>query len=152
MASEHHILDMTRRVFKFAAETRLTPVSNLYVVLIVEEIGSIYGVHHATLERKTINPGKRRRTTSSIPLAWIKLKVEIFNWRKWRWRVDARPNIAVLGGEGHHFDVENEIFLLHEELYYSTSETQTDDSYEDIEHYSQHGHIEPQEAERKAKF
>jgi len=67
----------------------------------------------------------------------------------------ALPNFDSLGAEGHHYDVESEFFLHHEEQFHNTAETQTDESYnhpEDIEHFAQHDTIERKEAEREAKF
>jgi hypothetical protein len=60
-----------------------------------------------------------------------------------------------LGAEGHHYDVESEFFLHHEEQFHSTPETQTDESYnhpEDLEHFAMHEQIEHQEAEKEAKY
>jgi len=65
------------------------------------------------------------------------------------------PDLKDLGAEGHHYDIESEFFLHHEELYHSTPDTQTDDSYshpEDMEHFANHEHIEAEEAEREQKF
>lgn len=56
---------------------------------------------------------------------------------------------------GHHYDEESEYFLHHEELYHSTPETQTDESYnhpEDIEHFKNHHHIEAEEDARERRF
>jgi len=67
----------------------------------------------------------------------------------------ALPSFDSLGAEGHHYDVESEFFLHHEEQFHNTPETQTDESYnhpEDIEHFAHHEAIERKEAEREAKF
>ncbi|ODN80739.1 hypothetical protein, variant [Cryptococcus amylolentus CBS 6039] len=56
---------------------------------------------------------------------------------------------------GHHYDEESEYFLHHEELYHSTPETQTDESYshpEDIQHFRHHAEIEDEEDSRERKF
>jgi len=69
--------------------------------------------------------------------------------------LDGLPNFDELGAEGHHYDVESEFFLHHEEQFHSTPETQTDESYnhpEDIEHFGHHEAIEREEARREAKF
>ncbi|KAG6874375.1 hypothetical protein C0995_015111 [Termitomyces sp. Mi166 len=69
--------------------------------------------------------------------------------------LDGLPNFDDLGAEGHHYDVESEFFLHHEEQFHSTPETQTDESYnhpEDLEHFAAHERIEREEAEREAKF
>ncbi|EEB98982.1 hypothetical protein MPER_01412, partial [Moniliophthora perniciosa FA553] len=42
--------------------------------------------------------------------------------------LDGLPNFDHLGAEGHHYDVESEFFLHHEEEFHSTPETQTDES------------------------
>ncbi|KZV80682.1 hypothetical protein EXIGLDRAFT_732473 [Exidia glandulosa HHB12029] len=60
-----------------------------------------------------------------------------------------------LGAEGHHYDVESEFFLHHEELYHSTPDTQTDEAYthpEDDEHFANHEHIEAEEDRRERAF
>ncbi|KAF8899263.1 hypothetical protein BD779DRAFT_1487804, partial [Infundibulicybe gibba] len=59
--------------------------------------------------------------------------------------LDGLPNFDALGAEGHHYDIESEFFLHHEEKYHSTPETQTDESYnhpEDLEHFAHHEAIE----------
>jgi len=69
--------------------------------------------------------------------------------------LDALPNFNHLGAEGHHYDMESEFFLHHEEMYHATPETQTDDSYthpEDLEHFQQHAIIEEEENRRERKF
>jgi len=69
--------------------------------------------------------------------------------------LDGLPNFDELGAEGHHYDVESEFFLHHEEQFHSTPETQTDESYthpEDIEHFAHHEAIEREEALREAKY
>jgi len=69
--------------------------------------------------------------------------------------LDALPSFENLGAEGHHYDVESEFFLHHEEQFHSTPETQDASSYnhpEDLEHFSHHEIIEREEAEREAIF
>ena len=43
--------------------------------------------------------------------------------------VDGLPSFVAYKDLGHHYDEESEYFLHHEELYHSTPETQTDESY-----------------------
>ncbi|KAH7100145.1 hypothetical protein BKA62DRAFT_707746 [Auriculariales sp. MPI-PUGE-AT-0066] len=65
------------------------------------------------------------------------------------------PDMRDLGAEGHHYDVESEFFLHHEELFHSTPETQTDEAYshpEDEEHFANHEHIEAEEERRERIF
>jgi len=60
-----------------------------------------------------------------------------------------------LGADGHHYDVESEFFLHHEEVYHSTAETQTDEAYnhpEDLEHFAQHEAIEAEELRREQEY
>ncbi|PWN52787.1 hypothetical protein IE53DRAFT_404967 [Violaceomyces palustris] len=55
---------------------------------------------------------------------------------------------------GHHYDEESEYFVHHEEIYHSTPETQTDESYthkEDLEHFAKHDKIEAEEERRERK-
>ncbi|ORX36292.1 hypothetical protein BD324DRAFT_628197 [Kockovaella imperatae] len=68
---------------------------------------------------------------------------------------DGLPSFEGYKDLGHHYDEESEYFLHHEELYHSTPETQTDESYthpEDIEHFRHHAHIEAEEDARERKF
>ncbi|EJD54552.1 hypothetical protein AURDEDRAFT_110142 [Auricularia subglabra TFB-10046 SS5] len=68
---------------------------------------------------------------------------------------DGLPNLKDLGAEGHHYDVESEFFLHHEELYHSSPDTQTDEAYnhpEDDEHFANHEHIEAEEERRERVF
>nr|ODN87347.1 hypothetical protein L203_03620 [Cryptococcus depauperatus CBS 7841] len=65
------------------------------------------------------------------------------------------PNFEGYKNLGHHYDEESEYFLHHEELYHSTPDTQTDESYthpEDIEHFKHHVKIEEEEDARERKF
>jgi len=60
-----------------------------------------------------------------------------------------------MGAEGHHYDIESEFFLHHEEEFHSTPETQTDESYthpEDLEHFAHHEEIERKEAVKEAAY
>ncbi|KAG9047300.1 hypothetical protein FS842_000674 [Serendipita sp. 407] len=60
-----------------------------------------------------------------------------------------------LGAEGHHYDVESEFFLHHEEEFHSTPDTQTDESYvhqEDFEHFAQHEKIELDEINKERAY
>jgi len=69
--------------------------------------------------------------------------------------LDALPNFNHLGAEGHHYDMESEFFLHHEEMHHATPETQTDDSYnhpEDLEHFEKHEAIEAEENRRERAF
>lgn len=43
--------------------------------------------------------------------------------------MDGLPSFVSYPDLGHHYDEESEYFLHHEELYHSTPETQTDESY-----------------------
>jgi hypothetical protein len=68
---------------------------------------------------------------------------------------DSLPVIGDFKDLGHHYDEESEYFLHHEELFHSTPETQTDDSYthpEDLAHFRHHEHIEAEEDARERKF
>ncbi|KAE9401915.1 hypothetical protein BT96DRAFT_991581 [Gymnopus androsaceus JB14] len=104
-----------------------------------EEIEAIYGVHHIYSQKKS--------KVRVPPHAQEK------NLRKSDWT--GLPNFDHMGAEGHHYDVESEFFLHHEEEYHSTPETQTDESYnhpEDIEHFAMHESIELKEAEKEAVY
>ncbi|PPQ99535.1 hypothetical protein CVT24_005325 [Panaeolus cyanescens] len=125
-----------------------------------DEIEAIYGVHHVYSQKKSkdeIEHQKKAETVVKGVLERIDLNKDgvITPEELEAVGLDGLPNFDNLGAEGHHYDVESEFFLHHEEQFHSTPETQTDESYnhpEDLEHFAQHEAIERKEAEREAKF
>ncbi|KAH8998777.1 hypothetical protein EDB86DRAFT_761244 [Lactarius hatsudake] len=123
-----------------------------------EEVEAIYGVHHVYSQKKMTRStsGKAELIVDTIFKAIDKDndgKITLAEFEAAG--LAALPSFDNLGAEGHHYDVESEFFLHHEEQFHNTPETQTDESYnhpEDIEHFAQHEAIERKEAEREAKF
>ncbi|KZT72966.1 hypothetical protein DAEQUDRAFT_704772 [Daedalea quercina L-15889] len=125
-----------------------------------EEIEAIYGVHHVYSQKKSKDEIEHQQKADHIVNTVLekidknkdgKISLEEFL----EVGVDGLPNFDSLGAEGHHYDMESEFFLHHEEEFHSTPETQTDESYthpEDIEHFAQHEKIEREEAAREARF
>ncbi|KAF4623624.1 hypothetical protein D9613_002288 [Agrocybe pediades] len=117
-----------------------------------DEIEAIYGVHHDEIEHQRkaehiVNAVLQRLDLNKDGLVSPEELEKV--------GLDGLPNFDGLGAEGHHYDVESEFFLHHEEQFHSTPETQTDESYthpEDMEHFAQHESIERKETEREAEF
>ncbi|KAG8739886.1 hypothetical protein FRC10_005020 [Ceratobasidium sp. 414] len=144
------------------------------------EIEAIYGVHHVYSKRKS--PSEEAQAAKAVLVADAVLAA--FDTNKDGFvtmeeflakGLDGLPDFSSLGAEGHHYDVESEFFLHHEELYHNTPETQTDESYnhpEDMwvqalitkeqathsyiflpsEHFAHHEEIERLETERERKY
>ncbi|PPQ69440.1 hypothetical protein CVT25_004832 [Psilocybe cyanescens] len=125
-----------------------------------EEIEAIYGVHHVYSQKKSKDDIEHQKKADHIVTAVLqRLDLNgdglVSPEELEKVGLAGLPNFDGLGAEGHHYDVESEFFLHHEEQFHSTPETQTDESYnhpEDMEHFAQHESIERKEAEREAKF
>ncbi|KAJ3835793.1 precursor to secretory protein Ssp120 [Lentinula raphanica] len=125
-----------------------------------EEIEAIYGVHHIYSQKKSKDDVEHQKKADHISGEVLRIfdadkdgKVSIEELVKIG--LDGLPNFDDMGAEGHHYDVESEFFLHHEEEFHSTPETQTDESYnhpEDIEHFAMHEAIERKEAEKEAAY
>ncbi|VDB90215.1 unnamed protein product [Peniophora sp. CBMAI 1063] len=125
-----------------------------------EEIEAVYGMHHTYAKKMSKDEFQHAKKTQAIVGSVLKamdkdgdemVSLEEFEAAG----IEALPNFDDLGAHGHHYDVESEFFLHHEEEYHNTPETQTDESYvhaEDMEHFEHHEKIEEIEAEREAKF
>ncbi|KAH8835069.1 precursor to secretory protein Ssp120 [Flagelloscypha sp. PMI_526] len=154
MSSEHHIDDFDIRSFFQLHDLDRDGFWSK------EEIEAIYGVHHIYSQKKSKDDEEHQKKADYIVSEILKRldgngdgrvspeELETIG-------LDGLPNFNDLGAEGHHYDVESEFFLHHEEEFHSTPETQTDDSYihaEDYEHFAHHEKIERQEAEKEAKY
>lgn len=125
-----------------------------------DEIQAIYGVHHVYSQKKSRDEIEHQKKADHVVDTVLKaldkngdgkISPEEFTSAGYQ----GLPTFDDIGVEGHHYDVESEFFLHHEEQYHSTPETQTDESYihpEDIEHFSHHDDIERQEYEREARY
>ncbi|KAH9858300.1 hypothetical protein C2E23DRAFT_803434 [Lenzites betulinus] len=154
MASEHHIDTFDVPSFFLLHDLNRDKVWD------AEEIQAVYGVHHVYSQKKSKDDVEHQKKADHIVMEVLrrldknrdgKITLEEFQ----AVGLDGLPSFDELGAEGHHYDVESEFFLHHEEQFHSTPETQTDEAYthqEDLEHFAHHEQIEHQEAEREAKF
>ncbi|KAL4067319.1 hypothetical protein V8B97DRAFT_1977232 [Scleroderma yunnanense] len=125
-----------------------------------DEIQAIYGVHHVYSQKKSRDEIEHQKKADHVGATVLeildkdgdgKVSIEEFTAAGF----GGLPTFDDIGAEGHHYDVESEFFLHHEEQYHSSPETQKDESYihpEDIEHFSHHDAIERQEYEREARY
>jgi len=154
MSSEHHIDSFDTASFFQLHDLNRDGVWDR------SEIEAIYGVHHVYSQKKSKDEEEHQKKADAIVNAVLQIldanrdgQVDVKELEKIG--LAALPNFDHMGAEGHHYDVESEFFLHHEEQYHATPETQNDESYthpEDIEHFSHHERIEREEAEREAKF
>ncbi|KIL71409.1 hypothetical protein M378DRAFT_154971 [Amanita muscaria Koide BX008] len=125
-----------------------------------EEIEAVYGVHHVYSQKTSKDDEEHKqkadRVTQGLLDAFDLNKDGVITLDELKKvGLDNMPNFDNIGAEGHHYDVESEFFLHHEEKYHNTPETQTDESYnhpEDLEHFAHHEKIEKDEVERLAQF
>ncbi|KAI0095246.1 hypothetical protein BDY19DRAFT_902229 [Irpex rosettiformis] len=125
-----------------------------------DEIEAVYGVHHIYSQKKSKDEVEHQKKADHIVDTVLSLmdkdgdgSISLEELKAVG--LDGLPNFEDLGAEGHHYDIESEFFLHHEEQFHSTPETQTDESYnhpEDIEHFAHHESIERKEAEKEAKY
>ncbi|KAF9011152.1 hypothetical protein BDQ17DRAFT_1397080 [Cyathus striatus] len=154
MSSEHHIDSFdTRSFFQLHDLDRDGYWTR-------PEIEAVYGVHHIYSQKKSKDDVEHQKKADKI-VDSVLLRIDLNKDGKISPEelenigLDGLPNFDDLGAEGHHYDVESEFFLHHEEQFHSTPETQTDESYihpEDLEHFAMHEEIELKEAEKEAKF
>ncbi|KAL5533741.1 hypothetical protein ACEPAG_201 [Sanghuangporus baumii] len=154
MATEHHIDTFDPKSFFHLHDL------NRDGILDKDEIEAIYGVHHPYSQKKSADEEAHQKKAEHIVSTVLnimdkdsdgKISLEEFLEKG----VKALPSFDGLGAEGHHYDVESEFFLHHEEEFHSTPETQTDEAYsheEDLEHFAAHENIERQEIVREAAF
>ncbi|KIM88785.1 hypothetical protein PILCRDRAFT_238903 [Piloderma croceum F 1598] len=154
MAKEHHIDSFDPESFFQLHDLNQDGVWDR------EEVEAIYGVHHVYSQKKSKDDVDHQKKADYIAQTILDLmdkdkdgKITLAEFTKFGYK--GLPSFDNIGAEGHHYDVESEFFLHHEEEFHSTPETQTDESYnhpEDIEHFAQHEAIELKEAEKEAKF
>ncbi|KAH7930452.1 hypothetical protein BV22DRAFT_1028422 [Leucogyrophana mollusca] len=154
MASEHHIDSFDLESFFQLHDLNSDGVWDR------EEIEAIYGVHHVYSQSKSKDEIEHQKKADHVVDTILKLMdkdgdSKITPEEFTAVGLKGLPSFDDIGAEGHHYDVESEFFLHHEEQFHSTPETQTDESYnhpEDLEHFAKHEAIERQEAEREAKY
>ncbi|KAI9570144.1 hypothetical protein HD554DRAFT_2019235 [Boletus coccyginus] len=154
MASEHHIDSFDLESFFQLHDLNQDGVWDR------QEIEAIYGVHHVYSQKKSKDEIEHQKKADYVVDTVLKLMDKDGDGQVSPEEFEAAgfkglPSFDDIGAEGHHYDVESEFFLHHEEQFHATPETQTDESYnhpEDIEHFSHHETIEILEAEREAKY
>ncbi|KIJ66431.1 hypothetical protein HYDPIDRAFT_129285 [Hydnomerulius pinastri MD-312] len=154
MATEHHIDSFDLESFFQLHDLNRDGVWDR------EEIEAIYGVHHIYSQKKSKDDIEHQKKADHVVDSVLKIMDKNADGKITPEEFEAAgfkglPSFDDIGAEGHHYDVESEFFLHHEEQFHSTPETQTDESYnhpEDIEHFGHHEAIELQEAEREAKY
>ncbi|WWC68791.1 uncharacterized protein I206_102726 [Kwoniella pini CBS 10737] len=124
------------------------------------EIQAVYGLHHHSVKDKIKQPELvDARTQVVVDKVLEKLdtnkdgKISLDEFIAGG--TEGLPSFEGYKDLGHHYDEESEYFLHHEELYHSSPETQTDESYthpEDIAHFRHHAEIEDEEDARERKF
>ncbi|KAK4051826.1 hypothetical protein OIV83_002531 [Microbotryomycetes sp. JL201] len=175
MAQEHHMDNFDIQAFFHLHDL------NRDGILDVNELESIYGVHH-----------EKRKSASGVPLevhtqqareivqaVLEKLdtnKDGVLTMREFiAGGVGGLPNFKGVADLGHHYDAEGEYFLHHEEQYHNTPETQNEEDYihpegsqteldttsdrmltlppiPDIEHFMRHEALEMEEESRIREF
>ncbi|KIJ22200.1 hypothetical protein PAXINDRAFT_106111 [Paxillus involutus ATCC 200175] len=154
MASEHHIDSFDLESFFQLHDLNRDGVWDR------EEIEAIYGVHHVYSQKKSKDEIEHQKKADHVVDTILKLMDKKGDGKITPEEFEAAgfkglPSFDDIGAEGHHYDVESEFFLHHEEQFHSTPETQTDEAYnhpEDLEHFGHHETIERQEAEREAQY
>ncbi|KAK0455822.1 precursor to secretory protein Ssp120 [Armillaria borealis] len=154
MAKEHHIESFDSNSFFQIHDLDRDGYWNK------DEIQAIYGVHHVYSQKKSKDDIEHQQKADHI----VKVVLEKLD-KDGDGRITAKeladvglsglPSFDDLGAEGHHYDVESEFFLHHEEEFHNTPETQGDEAYihpEDIEHFAHHEDIELKEAEKEAVY
>ncbi|KAJ7269338.1 hypothetical protein B0H12DRAFT_1095266 [Mycena haematopus] len=154
MATEHHIDSFDLRSFFQLHDLNRDGFWDK------EEVEAIYGVHHVYSQKKSKDDEEHQKKADHISGTVLQLldknrdgKVSPEEFESVG--LDGLPNFDDMGAEGHHYDIESEFFLHHEEEFHSTPETQTDESYthpEDLEHFAHHEEIERKEAVKEAAY
>ncbi|KAH8921103.1 hypothetical protein BT69DRAFT_1298898 [Atractiella rhizophila] len=147
MVQEHHISDFDLESFFHLHDMDRDGV------LTPSELEQIYGIHHETSQGESGSSADHERKSKEI-LERVLARLDkngdgLVTRREFvEGGMGGLPDFKNMKGLGHHYDTEGEYFLHHEELYHSTPETQTDESYnhpEDIAHFTHHEQIELEE-------
>ncbi|KAF8079122.1 precursor to secretory protein Ssp120 [Lyophyllum atratum] len=154
MSSEHHIDSFDTRSFFQLHDLNRNGFWER------DEVEAVYGVHHVYSTKQSKDAVAHQEKADHIVDTVLKALDLDYDGRVSaeeleKVGLDGLPNFEDLGAEGHHYDVESEFFLHHEEQFHSTPETQTDEAYnhpEDLEHFAAHEAIERKEAEKEAIF
>ncbi|KAG9002805.1 hypothetical protein FRB94_004751 [Tulasnella sp. JGI-2019a] len=125
-----------------------------------DEIEAVYGVHHAYSKAQTpvkeVHDAKAERIVAEVLKRMDKNGDGVISASEFRAvGLDGLPDFSSEGADGHHYDVESEFFLHHEEVYHNTPETQTDESYnhpEDLAHFEHHEKIELDEENKEREY
>jgi len=126
----------------------------------VAEIQAVYGLHHHSVKTRLPEPALIEGRADVVVSKVLKRldtdkdrRVSLAEFLAGG--TEGLPSFEGYRDLGHHYDEESEFFLHHEELYHSTPETQTDESYvhpEDFDHFTHHAHIEAEEDARERAF
>ncbi|RXK41351.1 hypothetical protein M231_01256 [Tremella mesenterica] len=119
-----------------------------------KEIAAVYGLYHHKVKDKVPETEEHKAKVEEIVNVVLQRldtdrngKISLVEYIAGG--NDGLPNFPGYKDLGHHYDEESEYFLHHEELYHSTPETQTDESYV---HPEDHIHIEAEEDARERIF
>ncbi|KAM0754965.1 hypothetical protein T439DRAFT_377365 [Meredithblackwellia eburnea MCA 4105] len=154
MAQEHHLDNFDIQAFFHLHDL------NRDGILDVNELESIYGVHHEKRRKESgseeVHTAKAREIVQAVLAKLDKNGDGVLTMREFvAGGVGGLPNFQGVEHLGHHYDAEGEYFLHHEEKYHNTPETQNEEDYihpEDIEHFMSHEKIEAEEEERVREF
>ncbi|KAE8540779.1 hypothetical protein D1P53_003143 [Cryptococcus gattii VGV] len=118
------------------------------------EIQAVYGLHHHSVKDKMGKggqvDGRAKDIVSKVLEALDKNQDGRISLEEFlAGGTEGLPSFEGYKDLGHHYDEESEYFLHHEELYHSTPETQTDESYT---HPEDHAEIEDEEDARERRF
>ncbi|KAL8286538.1 hypothetical protein RQP46_004555 [Phenoliferia psychrophenolica] len=128
MASEHHLDNFDIQAFFHLHDL------NRDGILDVNELESIYGVHHEKRRKESgseeVHTEKAKEIVKTV-LATLDTNGDgVLTMREFvAGGVGGLPNFKGVEHLGHHYDAEGEYFLHHEEKYHNTPETQNEEDY-----------------------
>jgi len=125
-----------------------------------DEIEAVYGMHHEY--SKALSPDEqvqKQRAEAVVKAVLAKIDTDKNGFIDQKeFEAAGWPGLETfkdVGADGHHYDVESEFFLHHEEVFHNTADTQVDEAYvhaEDLEHFSRHEAIELEEENKERKY
>lgn len=165
LQSFFHLHDLNRDV-RFISlqshyESRELIGDNAQGVLDINELESIYGVHHEKVKKATggtqeVHTEQARRIVAEVLDRLDANRDAVLTMREFlAGGVGGLPMFDNVPNLGHHYDEEGEYFLHHEEKYHNTPETQREEDYvhpEDIEHFLRHDKIDDEEDRRQLEY